>query len=472
MAGGFDPNSFQTTQFQTSGTPPPPPGPPPPLVASDDAISGITRSGISRSDSWPIQNWLLVKLAGSIYNTTQISIDWKTITTADNQNQTQDTCDFEMWGTPPEEGSEIIIAAGTFAKRIFGGAVQKVTQLPMKSGDPTKPSGPGNPPRYKIDCADWWWFANRRLVYANYLTLPGDQIFKDVVSRFTSGFTFQNVKPAPNITGGIQFNGEYVSTALGRICEHMDPPWDCYIDAHKDFHFFDVEDIRATALEPGRYHYWGLTVSRDLAQLRNRVYQIGGGGNTTAQVAVGASSIPIDVMFWYPTTGPNMRVEHGGQIIPYTGVVGNTLTVTPGLINHVIPQGDEIGIFIQVDDLASQADIARREGPGSDGVHEFQASTDRRLSEDGCISKATAEMNAWNASAVYGSYMAYDDDARSGRSVDISLPYRGGALSNSRFGITSVTMRVRGPKRKFEKTINFGTTDKLDIFTALRGGVL
>jgi hypothetical protein len=462
MAGGFDPNSFQQSQFQTSGPPPPPPTPPPPLLASDDSISGITRSGISRSDSWPIQNWLLARIAGVTYDATRLTIQPKSIAITDNQNATSDTCSFVMTGNPPLEGTQIILAAATFAKRLFGGAVQKLTQYPMK---------PGNPQVWRVECMDWWWFANRRQVFANYLTLPGDVIFKDIVSRFTSGFTFNNVLAAPNITGGISFNGEYVLTALSRLCERIG--WDCYIDPWKDFHFFDIESVRAKALEPGRYHYWELQYTRDLSQIRNRVYQIGGGGVTTAQVLAGALAIPIDVMTWYPTAGPNMRVEHGGQIIPYTGITGNNLNVAAGVIDHTIPQGDEIGIMIQVDDVASQMEMAVREGEDSDGIHEFHATSDRRLAETAAITKATAELNAWNSAAIAGSYHCYDDDARSGRSVDIILPYRGSTLAaGGRYAITSVTTAVRAGKRRFEKTVNFGNTDKLDIFTALRGGVI
>lgn len=457
--GGFDPNVFQSSQFQTP-VPAPPPIPPPPLVSSDDAISGAMRSGVARSGSLPPQNWLLVKIGGDIVDPYLHAIEKGTIIVTDNQNRTQDTCNFAMYGEPFENGTEVILANGTFARRLFGGAVVATRQLPMKQGWPEL---------WDYDCVDWWYYANMKRVFAKYLTFPADVILKDVIAKNTRGFTFKNVKAAPNITGGIEFNGDTMESAVGAICAAVD--WDCYIDAHKDFHFFDVENVRARAIAPGRYHYWNLDFKTDLAQIRNRVFQKGGGGLTTAQVAPGALSIPLDVMYWYPTAGPNMRVQHGGQIIPYTGIVGNTLTIPAGAITHVIPQGDEVGIFIQVDDLDSQAEMRRREGPDSDGVHEYTAETDRRLSEDGCITKAMAEMRPYTYGAISGSYSAYDEQARSGRMVDIRVTYRGQLLRDQRFFITSTSTRVLGPKRN-EKTISFGTSEKLDIFTALRGGVL
>lgn len=457
--GGFDPNVFQSTQFQTP-IPAPPPIPPPPLVSSDDAISGAMRSGVARSGSLPVANWLLVRVGGNLLDPNLNAIEKGSITVTDNQNRTQDSCSFGLYGVPPENGTEVIIANGTFARRLFGGAVVGTRQLPMK---------PGWPELWSIDCTDWWYYANAKRVFGKYLTFPGDVILKDVIAKNTRGFTFKNVKAAPNITGGIEFNGDTLESAVGSICDRIG--WDCYIDAHKDFHFFDVENVRATAISPGRYHYWNLDFKTDLAQIRNRVFQKGGGGTTTAQVLPGALSIPLDVMYWYPVGGPNMRVQHGGQIIPYTAVGANALTIPAGAITHVIPQGEEIGIFIQVDDLDSQAEMKRREGADSDGIHEYTADTDARLSEDGCITKALAEMRPYTYGALSGSYAAFDDLARSGRMVDIRVPYRGQSLRDQRFFITSVTTRVLGPKRN-EKTISFGTSEKLDIFTALRGGVL
>jgi hypothetical protein len=459
ITGGFDPNAFQNSQFQTPGTPPPPPIPPPPLTASDDSVSGATRSGIARSDSWPIEQWLMFRINGdTVLDPYADPVVKGSIQIQDNQNETQDTASFLKYGTPLNPGQEIVIAAGTYAIRLFGGAVQRVTQLPMK---------PGQPEVWQHDCVDWWYFANRKQVYAKYLTFPADEILKDVFARFTTGFTFDNVKAAPNITGGIEFSGSTPQSAAQQICNRIG--WECYIDAHRDVHFYDLEDVHARALEPGRYHYWDLRYSEDSAQIRNRVYQECGGGTSTAQVLAGATSIPVDVVTWYPTTGPNKRVVVGGQIIPYTAIAGSALTIPAGAITHVIPQGTEISLLVQVDDLESQARVAAAEGPDSDGVHEFTASPDHRLSEDGGITKATAELLAFADNSRSGSYSAYDDDARSGRMVEIRLPYRGAPMRDKRFMITSVTTRVLGPKRQFEKSISFGTTEKLDFYTALRG---
>jgi hypothetical protein len=422
---------------------------------SDVAVAGM-RSGLFRSGSLPLDQWLLVRVAGALVDPILHPIEKGSITVTDNQNETQDSCSFLMWGDPPQTGAEIVIAIGTFAKRLFGGAIQTVTQLPMK---------PGNPECWRVTCVDWWHYANRRRVYAKYLTLSADTILKDIISRFTSGFTWNHVLPAPNITGGIEFGGDTFSSAVSQICARVG--WDAYIDAHRDFHFFDLETTTARALEPGRYHYRDLSFTEDIAQIRNRVFQQAGGGVTTAQVLAGALSIPIDVTTWYPTVGPNMRVQHGGQIIPYTAVAGGALTIPAGAITHVIPQGEEISLFVQVDDVASQARMAAIEGGDSDGIHEFTASADRRLSEDGAINKAQAELDAYNTASLSGSYTAFDDEARSGRIVPILLPYRGRPLRDKRFGITSVTSRIVA-KRRVERTINFGSTEKLDIFTALR----
>ena len=459
MAGAFDPNAFQNDQFQTPGVPPPPVVPPPLVPGSSFAISGATRSGAFRSDAWPIQNWLLVKVGDSIMTN---PIEHETIEIIDNQNQTQDTCSFlcygNPYGEPPQAGQEIVIANGTFANRLFGGAIDQLTQLPMK---------PGQPEQWIVSCVDWWYYANMKRVYAKYLTEDADVIFKDIVSRFTTGFTFNNVMPGPSITGGIEFNGETVMAALAQLSNRIG--WDNYIDWHKDFHFFDIEVVKARALTPRRYHYWDLTFKEDLSQVRNRVFQAGGGGTTTAQVAPGALSIPLDVVSWYPTSGPHMRVKVGGQIIPYTAVAGLALTIPAGAITHTIPEGTEVPIWIQVDDLVSQAEMSRRMGPNHDGIIEYEASPDGRLSVDGCVTKATAELIQYAAVPLSGNYKCRDREARSGRLVEIRLPYRGQPLRNKRFMITSVTTRVLGAKRNFEKTVTFGSTEKLDFYTAIRG---
>jgi hypothetical protein len=172
-------------------------------------------------------------------------------------------------------------------------------------------------------------------------------------------------------------------------------------------------------------------------------------------VIAGSTSLQIASIGTFPSAGWAV-IGNGQQVIRYTGVSGNVLTgipasgpgsiqatiaynstVTapsqllgipasgPGSILYPILQGDEVNLFVQVDDLAAQAQLSALRDPlnllgGAAGIQE-DSLQDRRLSHREAVARGTAYLALRRDVAVSLRYQCRDINTRAGRTIRVNL---------------------------------------------------
>ena len=158
----------------------------------------------------------------------------------------------------PTDGESILIEEGS--TKLFSGRIL------TKEEDFLNP----NLLKYQVECIDNTRDLDKKLVIESYVnTLAGD-IIKDIISKYTSGFTTTNVANGPTITR-ISFDYIQVSETITKIAETCGYEW--YVDYDKDIHFFLKTAYPASfQLDDDQAHYRDLIINTDISQLRNRVY--------------------------------------------------------------------------------------------------------------------------------------------------------------------------------------------------------
>jgi hypothetical protein len=117
-----------------------------------------------------------------------------------------------------------------------------------------------------------------------------------------------------------------------------------------------------------------------------------------------------------PVSGPGALVTtvlYGQQATPAPVLVGVT-GLTRGLA-----KGSAVHIFVQVDDLAAQADEAVR--TGGDGIVEYLLADGRR-SEPSLIARCQAELALFARPIITVTYATRDVKTKSGKSIVINMP--------------------------------------------------
>lgn len=379
-----------------------------------EARSGLMRSRASRSDYY--RPFPVVLIAGVDRTSTVIK---RTLEIENLLNEQPDVAHMTVYGFTPSPGQTIIVGSGASSNRVFAGTVQRAIQKSVRANAKTI---------YELECIDWTWTLNKRRVFKQYAagSLPSTAI-GDLIVTYAPSFSTARVKTsAPAFTGDVSFTGDLLFDAIQQIVQ-LCPGWHAYPDYNQVLHFFDTESgISLPAdLATGNYYYDVLDYALDISQVQTRMYGIGGGGQTTSAVAIGASSIPVNECGWYSASGG--KVRSGSNIITYTGVSASSgagsITGVTG-VSYAIKLGDTCNVFVQVDDAAAQAALAALIGGGDDGIREGKVEDDR-WSLNTTTAQATAALSAFNNQDVRGSYYTYDKQTQAGKPVNINLAGRG-----------------------------------------------
>jgi hypothetical protein len=239
------------------------------------------------------------------------------VSITDELNHAPNTADFKVRGFTPTIGQEVKIhlADTDLAHQLFGGHI-----LSLAQGFEGKPDAPNV--FWDVSCIDYTWLLNRRPVIKKYSSLSATTIILDLIATFTSGITTAHVTAGLAVLDEITFTNEEMTDALTRITERIGGYW--YLDYAKDLHVFLTETQTAHAVTQASPSASSVRQDADLSQVATRVTARGGGSNTASDLAVGATTIPVEDGSWYASGGG--IVEVGPQRVPYTGVAGSTET--------------------------------------------------------------------------------------------------------------------------------------------------
>ncbi len=176
-----------------------------------------------------------------------------------------DECNFKLKGEQPEKGDTVQIVddeAGT----LFAGIID-VVSLSETVGDVNI---------WDVKCQDFTYELDRKLVNEIYMNVTADAIVRDIVTKYTLGFTVNHVMtgaPVVEYYAAVYIKPSEVFKALADYCN-----WQFYVDYNKDIWFFDPMKLSQRApidIVPGA-NFSKLTYTIDTTNLRNRVYIRGG----------------------------------------------------------------------------------------------------------------------------------------------------------------------------------------------------
>lgn len=171
----------------------------------------------------------------------------------------------------PKGGQEIQIINGSTKE--FGGVILQPTEN-IKTPDTML---------YDVQCQDYHFWLNKKCVTNTYTGWTAGNIVKDIISRFTGGFTTNNVQGLDSsfTIPILKFDYVTVSSALDQLAKAVGFSW--WVDYNKDVHFGPMETIPSplpgNILLPDNYDPSAnlsvcsdLKITEDVSQLRNQIY--------------------------------------------------------------------------------------------------------------------------------------------------------------------------------------------------------
>lgn len=352
----------------------------------------------------------------------------ESITIEDTIDDKQTNCTFTLIDLHslgvPTTNQEVIITLDSGTK-IFGGFTVKRRKYNRQ----------GSLVLYDFTCADYTYLFDEKLVNKSYLGGQNDQaIIQDIVNNFCqgSGITYANVLLGVAIDM-IAFNYEQPSKAMRIISDLTGRNW--YIDYNKDLHYFPISqnpspfNITDTNTYSGGGGYFGLELTDDQSQLKNRVYVRGGtklsnsstytskGDGTKAKFVLpdkphsvtitvngitktlGIKNVNVSGFDWYLNYDEKyVEQDSGGAILG----TSDTLQVT---YTYDIP------ILVAVENPSSITTY---------GTHEFLIVDKSITTTQAARDRASAELTDYANNIVEGFFFTYQDGFRSGQYVNVN----------------------------------------------------
>ena len=368
------------------------------------------------------------------------------ITITDNINHHKDLATFRIRqesGLPwkPEVNSEVIINDG--GTRIFGGVIVGVTRKAVVA----------NLVEYEVECSDYSFYLDRRLVLERYRSKTVSFIIDDLLETYdTTGFTVTNVQGTETV-GSIAFNRITISEALQKLADAFGYSW--YVDYHKDIHFFpkNQEPAPYNLTDTSNNFVWtSLEVEQNINQLRNAVFVEGGDerGNLrleefvasgddenrryyrlahkfaeTPTVMVGLTEQTVGVEFLSDDADFDCMWSFGEKYIRFTD--GNIPATSAVVTVEGIPL---FPVVVRVQDPSSVVEY---------GLWEYVIRDYSIKSRNEGIQRATAELEAYKNGVVEAQFETYTPGLRSGQVITINSPIRD---INEEFLIQKVRFQV------------------------------
>lgn len=370
-------------------------------------------------------------------------IDTGSLRIKDKLNNRTNECSFTIQkysseGITPQLNDEVVVTLdGT---KIFGGVITSYGESVIGK----------NRLEYEVVCKDYSQYINRRLVTERYDNQTIEYIINDILTRYASDFTDTNVNADVEIES-IAFNRITVSECLDKLAKLVSYSW--YIDYDKDVHFFpkntEIAPFSITDTSDN-YIYETLKLSKDLSQIRNKVFVQGGEetGSSANETFDGDGVKKLFRLAYKYASKPTVEV--------------NSVEVTVG-IENVQNEADFDCMwdfnqkYIRFKDTtipATGADIVEVTGQplfpilvevpnpvsiGEYGTYEYAIKDNTIKSREEAIDRAIAELEAYASDITEGSFSTYTYGLRAGHTITVNSSLRS---INENYLIQSVDFRI------------------------------
>lgn len=327
-----------------------------------------------------------------------------------------------------------------------------------------------------ISCVDYTRLFDRNLVHQTYEDMTDSEIINSIVNDYCAGFGITTTNVVEGVTiDQITFNYVQPSQAIRRICELTGRHW--YIDYDKDIHYFPLTQNSAPFnIDSDTSSYWGLKISKDASQIKNRVYVRGGTklSDFTTYTEVGDGE---KTKFVLPDKPHEVTVEvdtGGGYVEKTVGIKNINLEGYDWYLNfqekYLEQDGDgsvltsshkirvtykyDIPILVAVEDTESILEHGSREFAIFDNsISTTQAARDR----------ATGELTDYANNLVDGTFKTFETGFVSGQYININLSSYG---VNDDYIIQKVTAESLGAGN-YQYTVSVASAKTLGIIKFL-----
>lgn len=399
-------------------------------------ITGLTpnttyyfRSYATNSSGTVYGSWESFTTSSDPYNVSINSVNRttdilnQTINIEDILNDQQNTLSFvliDRSGNGIPDTDDTITITLSDSTVIFSGYVQKVELQKQPNGIVAA----------SVQCLDQAWLLDRNLVHKTYEDMTDKAIIEDIVSTYCSGFGITTTNVVLGVTiDQISFNYIQPSQAIRQICDLTGRNW--YIDYSKDIHYFPlVTNVAPFNITSSSNSYFGLKISKDNTQLKNRVYVRGGtklsdatyyqekGDGTKVKFVLpdkphevtvkvngvtktlGIKNIDTSGFDWYLNFQEKyVEQDSGGAVLATT----DTLRVD---YSYDIP------ILVAVENQASIL---------ANGVKEFAIFDKSITTSQAARDRASAELTDYAQDIIEGSFNTYTSGFVSGQYININL---------------------------------------------------
>ena len=267
-------------------------------------------------------------------------------------------------GWTPRVGQELRLADDGATRYLFAGTI-----LRRRASNQ-----PGRPVIWNMEAVDYQFLLNAHaLVFEDFEAVAVNTAVARILARSTdaaAGFRIGCIHAAlGRITQ--RFDGARVTDAIDRIATAAGAFWRVTPDKRLDV-FTDLPSGNDPQTLSDQTAAEELDYEEGIQQTRTRVIAEGGGSHTTALVARGAATIPVDDITGYvvgAVSAPKVRVR--GMLLSYTGTDAlagpGSLTGCTGIVSD-IPQGAQVAYAHQRDDTTAQSSLATRLGGGLSGI--------------------------------------------------------------------------------------------------------
>jgi len=347
----------------------------------------------------------------------------KSITIEDVINDKQNTCRFQLMDLSgsgaPQTDDEIIITLADNT-RIFAGYIVSVVLAKKNRGSVL----------FEVSSVDYARLLDQNLVHQTYEDMTDQAIIQSIIDEYCAGLgiSYTNVLLSVTISQ-VSYNYLQVSQVFKKICDLTGRNW--YIDYNKDVHYFPLTtNTTPFNIDNTNDEYIDLKISKNSAQLKNRVYVRGGtklSDYTTYSVkgdGVARSfplpdkphSVSITVNGSAKTLGiKNIHTSGYDWYLNYdekyleqdTG--GSVLTSSDTL---AITYKYDIPILVALEHTASIAD---------NGIKEFAIFDKSITTTDAARDRASAELTDYANAIIEGSFRTHTAGFISGQYININL---------------------------------------------------
>ena len=267
-------------------------------------------------------------------------------------------------GWTPTVGHELRLADDGATRYLFAGTI-----LRRRASNQ-----PGLPVIWNMEAVDYQFLLNAHaLVFEDFEAVAVNTAVARMLARYTDAAAGFRIGSIDSALGRItqRFDGARVTDAIDRIATAVGAFWRVTPDKRVDV-FTDLPSGNDPQVLRDQTAAEGLDYEEGIQQTRTRVIAEGGGSQTTALVARGAATIPVDDITGYVVgtiRAPNVRVQ--GMLLSYTGTDAlngpGSLTGCTGIVRD-IPQGARVAYAHQQDDTTAQSTLATRLGGGLSGI--------------------------------------------------------------------------------------------------------